>query len=129
MDTVKTETLALLNFGKTWFNEFWWKKLWQNARLYFDRLKYPRFAKIVKDSSRQSFWFYGISYLLERVKGNSMLDDGKTILGIKTLWSTLLPVAKYPSVCFGYTACIPAMQVCLQYIATCYYGFMPAIRI
>ena len=39
-----------------------------------------------------------ISYLLERVKDNSMLDVDKTILGINTLWSTLLPVARYPSI-------------------------------
>ena len=68
-----------------------------------------------------------ISYLLQRVKDNSMLDGDKTILRINTLWSTLLPVAKYPPICFGYTACIPAMQVCLKCIATCYYSFMPAI--
>ena len=34
-----------------------------------------------------------ISYLLEKVKDHSMLDGDKTILGINTLWSTLLPVA------------------------------------
>ena len=34
--------------------------------------------------------------LLEKVKGNSMLDDDKTILsiGINTLWSAVLLVAK-----------------------------------
>ena len=42
------------------------------------------------------------SYLLERVKGNSLLDGDKTILGINTLWSVLLPVAKYQSIYFGY---------------------------
>ena len=29
--TVKPETLSLLNFGKTWFKEFWQNKLWRNA--------------------------------------------------------------------------------------------------
>ena len=29
--TVKLETLVLLNFGKTWFKEFWWKKHWRNV--------------------------------------------------------------------------------------------------
>ena len=56
-----------------------------------------------------------ISYLLERVKDNLMLDSDKTTLGINILWSTLLPVAKYPSICFGYTACIPAMHVCTSH--------------
>ena len=70
-----------------------------------------------------------ISFLLERVKDHSMLNGDKTILGINTLCSTLLLVARYPSIYFGYTTCIPAMQVCLKYIATCYYSFMPAIWI
>ena len=30
-NTVKPETLALLNFGETWFKEFWQKKRWRNA--------------------------------------------------------------------------------------------------
>ena len=51
-------------------------------------------------------------YLLERVKGNSMLDGDKIIPGINTLWSTLLPVAKYPPICFGYTTCI--YQPCMH---------------
>ena len=49
-------------------------------------------------------------YFLERVKGNSLLDGDKTILGINTLWSALLPVAKYSSIYFCYTAYIPAMH-------------------
>ena len=62
-----------------------------------------------------------ISYLLVRVKDHSLLDGDKIILGINTLWSTLLPVA------IGIL--VPTMQVCLKYIAICYYGFMPAIWI
>ena len=29
--TVKQKTLALLNFGETWFKEYWQKELWWNA--------------------------------------------------------------------------------------------------
>ena len=54
----------------------------------------------------------------ERVKDNSVLDGDKIILGINTFWSTLLPVTKYPSICFG-TACISAMQNTQLHDTTC----------
>ena len=59
-----------------------------------------------------------ISYLLERMKGNSMLDGGKTNLGINTLWSALLPVTKYPSISFGYIKYVHADTV------SCLFGLL-----
>ena len=73
--TIKPETLALLNFGETWFKEFWQKKHWwyasKSANFYF--ILYAYFAWWLKFGDltpicqiRQSFWFYGNMDILSK---------------------------------------------------------------
>ena len=79
--TVKPETLALLNFGETWFKEFWRNKRWWNAA-YCCYILYPwwlwkvvvrQFDPDLPNSSKfylSKFWFYGICSYVGDLENN-----------------------------------------------------------